>query len=250
MAPPVGVPQRNQNLGCKVNEPVAIGTPAQHAEESAEPGTVIRARRELAAAIRRGDYRPNQRLVESDLTATLSVSRATLRSVFVALEQENYISLERNRGARVRAFSPAEAAEILETREILEAAAAGLAATRVLPEECDRLDDIMMRMVEADRVGDGATYSACNRDFHSLVIASARQPTLSRFIAATPYPLVMSQYRNLQTRHPRPGSLREHQAVLAALRIGNRVAAEAAMRHHVASARKALTVNAAAAVPR
>ena len=215
-------------------------------DEGSQPGTVLRARRELAAAIRRGDYQPNQRLIESELTGPLRVSRATLRSVFIALEQENYISLERNRGARVRQFSPAEAIEILETREILEAAAAGLAATRILPEECDQLDEIMQRMTEADSRGDAQTYSSCNREFHAMIIAASRQPTLSRFISATPYPLVMKQYRNLETRHPRPGSLREHQAVLAALRINNTVAAEAAMRYHVASARRALTVNSAA----
>jgi len=222
---------------------MTINTPVEPIEESSQPGTVLRARRELAAAIRRGDYQPNQRLVESELAATLGISRPTLRSVFVALEQENYISLERNRGARVRQFSPEEAIEILETREILESAAAGLAALRIQPEECRRLEAIGDRMVEADRRGDGDEYSACNREFHALVLASARQPTLARFIASTPYPLVMSQYRNIQTRHPRDGSLREHQAILAALWTGNKDAAEAAMRHHLAATRRALTLN-------
>jgi len=209
-------------------------------------GSVLRARRELAAAIRRGDYKPNQRLVESELTVALGVSRPTLRAVFVALEQENYIMLERNRGARVRQFSPAEADEILEAREIIESATAGLAATKITREECDELEAIVNQMIEADRVGEGQRYSACNRQFHARVLAAARQPTLARFLAATPYPLVMSQYRDLLTRHPREGSLREHQAILAALRIGNAIAAEAGMRHHLAAARRALTLNRAA----
>jgi DNA-binding GntR family transcriptional regulator len=217
---------------------------ADAAADIPQPGTLLRVRRELAAAIRRGDYQPNQRLVESELTATLGVSRPTLRAVFIALEQENYITLERNRGARVRQFSRAEAAEILETREILESAMAGLAAARVTPEECDQLDAITLRMERAIRDNEAQRYSACNREFHALIIAAARQPTLARFHAATPYPLVMSQYRNLQTRHPRDGSLREHQAILAALRIANSAAAEAAMRHHLAEARRALTLNA------
>ncbi|MDQ7904628.1 GntR family transcriptional regulator [Phytohabitans sp. ZYX-F-186] len=224
---------------------MSISTPVEPFEDSSEPGTVLRARRELAAAIRRGDYQPNQRLIESELTATLGISRPTLRAVFVALEQENYISLERNRGARVRQFSPAEAIEILETREILESAAAGLAAARILPQECDRLDTIIEQMIEMDRTGNGRQYSAYNREFHALIITAARQPTLSRFISATPYPLVMSQYRNQATRHPRDGSLREHQAILAALRTNNRLAAEAAMRHHLAATRRALTIKTA-----
>jgi DNA-binding GntR family transcriptional regulator len=207
---------------------------------------VLRARRELAAAIRRGDYQPNQRLVESELTAALGVSRPTLRAVFVALEQENYITLERNRGARVRHFSPAEAAEILEAREIIESAMAGLAAVKITQQECDQLESVVRQMIEADGAGDGQRYSACNRQFHARVLAAAHQLTLAQFLAATPYPLVMRQYRDLFTRHPREGSLREHQAIFAALRIGNATAAEAGMRHHLAAARHALTLNRAA----
>lgn len=214
----------------------------QPTDDSTEAGTVLRARRELAAAIRRGDYAPNQRLVESELTAALAISRATLRAVFIALEQENYISLEHNRGARVRQFSRSEAIEILDTRVILEAAAAGLAAARITDEECERLDDLVKRMADFDVEGEGARYSACNKEFHALVIAAARQPLLSKFIAATPYPLVMSQYRDMRARHPRAGSLYEHQAILAALRIRNSPAAEATMRAHLANARGALTI--------
>jgi DNA-binding GntR family transcriptional regulator len=217
--------------------------PADDAADISPPGTVLRARRELAAAIRRGDYKPNQRLVESELTAALGISRPSLRAVFIALEQENYITLERNRGAKVRQFSPDEAIEILQAREIMEAALTGLAATKITEEECDRLDAIMKQMVEFDRLGEGQRYSACNKEFHALVLTAAHQPTLSQFLAATPYPLVMSQYRDLLTRHPREGSLREHQAILAALRIGNSIAAEAAMRHHLAAARRALTLS-------
>jgi DNA-binding GntR family transcriptional regulator len=211
-----------------------------------DAGSFIVARRELAAAIRRGEYAPNQRLVESELSASLGVSRGTLRSVFIALEQENYISLERNRGARVRQFAPSEAIEILQTREILESAATGLAAARITPDELRILDRIMDRMKDADTVQDGKRYSACNKEFHATIIAAAKQPTLSRFISSTPYPLVMSQYRDLQAPHPRGGSLEEHQAILAALRIRNSAAAEAVMRHHIESTRRALTLNLAA----
>jgi DNA-binding GntR family transcriptional regulator len=52
----------------------------------------------------------------------------------------------------------------------------------------------------------------------------------------------MSQYRNLETRHPREGSLREHKAILAALTIRSREAAEAAMRLHLSQTRHGLKI--------
>lgn len=216
-------------------------------EDGSESGTLLRARRELALAIRRGEYQPNQRLVETELTATLGISRPTLRAVFVALEQENYISLERNRGARVRQFSPEEAVEILHTRDILESAAAGLAATRITPEECERLESIMERMIPAALEHDAQAYSSANREFHGLVINASRQSTLIRFIRSTPYPLVMSQYRDPNAPHPRVESLREHKVILAALWTGDSAATEAAMRFPLAATRRALVLGPVAA---
>ncbi|KAA9160073.1 GntR family transcriptional regulator [Amycolatopsis acidicola] len=224
---------------------MTVSATAEPFGNSPQANTILRARQELAAAIRRGDYQPNQRLIEGELTAALGISRPTLRAVFVALEQDDYISLERNRGARVRHFSPDEAVEILVTREILEAALAGLAAERIERSEREALEAIVARMGEADEAGDAAGYSACNREFHALLISAARQPWLTRCIAATPYPLVMAQYRDPGAPHPRPGSLREHRAILAAVCTGNRPAAEAAMRHHLGATRRALGINAA-----
>ena len=76
-----------------------------------------------------------------------------------------------------------------------------------------------------------------------LVLTAANQPTLAKFINVTPYPLVMRQFRDTQTPHPRKGSLEEHTAIYAALRIRNPVAAEAAMKFHVSSARRALRLS-------
>jgi DNA-binding GntR family transcriptional regulator len=207
-----------------------------------ESSTVDRAYLTLAAAIRSGDFVPGQRLIENELTERLSISRVTLRAVFLRLEQEDYIVVERNKGARVRAFGVADAVEILQTREILEGAAAGLAAERITDAQLDELADVLEQMKQSNTAQQAATYSALNRRFHRLVLAAANQPTLAKFINVTPYPLVMRQFRDTQSPHPRPGSLAEHTAVYAALRVRSAVAAEATMKLHVSSARHALTL--------
>lgn len=94
-------------------------------------------------------------------------------------------------------------------------------------------------MRQAQERGDQATYSQCNRRFHQGVKHAAHQATLARTYDTLLYPLVMRQYRNLSARHPRDGSLHEHQAILLAITTRNPDAAAAAMRHHVGSARRA-----------
>lgn len=211
-------------------------------DDAAAAGAVVAAKRELAAAILRGDYAAGQRLVEAELAATLGASRATIRSVFVALEQDNYISLEHNRGARVRSFSYEEAIEVLRAREVLESAIAGAAAERITEQECDQLAVVIERMIAANEAHDNEAWSALNREFHAGVVAAGRQPTLARFLASTPYSLVVTQFRDLGRQRPRAGALREHQAILANLRTHDAVAATEAMRYHVAAVRRALNL--------
>ncbi|MCR6489214.1 GntR family transcriptional regulator [Amycolatopsis sp. OK19-0408] len=195
---------------------------------------------DLRTLLLSGSYEPNTRLTESDLTSRFAVSRGTIRSVLVRLAQEGYVTSEANRGVRTRSFSLAEAADILEARETLEAALAGKAAERATDEEILGLRRTLEAMERAQERGDQAAYSTGNRAFHQQVKAAAHQATLARTYDTLLYPLVMRQYRNISARHPRAGSLAEHRAILLAIVTRNPEAASAAMRHHVGSARRAL----------
>jgi DNA-binding GntR family transcriptional regulator len=194
----------------------------------------------LVALLLSGRYAPNTRLTEAELTQLLNVSRGTIRSVLVRLTQEGYVTSEVNRGVRTRLFSAEDAAEILETREILESALAAKAAERATPDELADLTATADRMREAQLKGDQDEYSGLNRHFHRQIRKAAHQETLARFFDALLYPLVMRQYRDLGAPHPRTMSLEEHQAILSALITRNPEAASAAMRHHISAARQGL----------
>lgn len=211
----------------------------------ADPGAAASSRysqayERLRAILLSGTIAPNTRLTEAELTQTLNVSRGTIRSVLVRLAQEGYVTSEINRGVRTRIFSVAEAADILETREILEAALAGKAAERATDVELQEMIASVAAMREAQSRGDEGEYSRLNRTFHASIRNAAHHETLARFVEALLYPLVMRQYRNLGAHHPRAGSLEEHQAILSGLVTRNPEAASAAMRYHISSARQAL----------
>ena len=89
-------------------------------------------RQDAAARLREwitgGRFMPNERLIETDLAEALGVNRANVRMALAMLEQEGLVVRERNRGARVRLVSDAEAIEIAEARQSLEALVARQAA--------------------------------------------------------------------------------------------------------------------------
>lgn len=196
--------------------------------------------RELRGLILSGHYPPDSRLTESELTARLQVSRGTVRSVLARLAQEGYVTAEANRSSRTRSFTEDEAIEILETREVLEAALAAKAAERATDEDLAELTETCERMRARSRSGSCEEYSALNRRFHEQVRQAARQATLTRFVDSLLYPLVLRQYRDMERSRPRAAVVQEHEAILAALLTRNPEAAAAAMRHHLSAVRRAL----------
>lgn len=203
----------------------------------------LQAYQDLRTLILADHFTPNARLTEADLTRLLDVSRGTVRSVIFRLAQEGYLTREPNRGVRTRLFTVEEAAAVLEAREILESALAGKCAERATDEEVAALGSIWEDMSGADHAHDATIYSALNRRFHRHIRMTARQPILAAFVDKLVYPLVMRQYRDQTRAHPRANSVGEHHAILAAIQTRNPQAAEAAMRHHVSSARRALLLN-------
>ncbi|MFE6888089.1 GntR family transcriptional regulator [Streptomyces sp. NPDC057694] len=216
-----------------------------NAESVSDSGAsrTLQAYNELRALLTSGHYEPDSRLTESDLTARLGVSRGTLRSVLARLAQEGYVTAEAHRSARTRSFSVEEALEILETREVLESALAASAAERATDADIAAMTETCKQMWEHQVPGGREEYWKLNRKFHEQIRQAARQATLARFVDSLLYPLVMQQYRDADRQHPRTGSVREHEAILATIVTRNPEAASAAMRHHLSAARHALQLH-------
>ena len=138
----------------------------------------------LQAAIVDGKLQPNERLVESDLIRMLPASRSAVRTALVRLTQEGLVEHEPNRGAKVRLIDEHEAAEILESRMVLE----GLAATRRRPprDEGDvtELRAILEEMRGLLDHGDLLGASGLNARLHARLLEIAQHGTVSRLVAA------------------------------------------------------------------
>ena len=205
------------------------------AERSPQPGPTPSVVDTLRDAIAAGEFSPNQRLVEADLSEQFEASRAAVRSALLELTSEGLVERVQNRGARVRAVSLDEAVEITEVRMVLEGLVAAKAATRLSGTDRDRLCAIGESMEEAVASGDLLGYSELNKELHSLIRAAGEQETASRILERLRGQSVRHQFR--LAMHPgRPSvSLPQHLAIIEALLAGDAERAEAAMRAHLQS---------------
>jgi DNA-binding GntR family transcriptional regulator len=202
------------------------------------PGAAGRARSVVEAlrdAIVDGEFAPNQRLVEADLSERFEASRGSIRTALLELGAEGLVERVANRGARVRAVSLAEAIEITEVRMVLEGLCAAKAATRLTEDDRDRLRGIGTAMQEAVRSGDLLGYSELNRQLHALIRTLGGQSTAQAILERLRGQNVRHQFR--LALHPGRAavSLPQHLEIIEALCAGEAEAAEAAVRRHLHS---------------
>jgi DNA-binding GntR family transcriptional regulator len=209
-------------------------TPGDTARES---GSVLEAMRD---AIAHGEFVPDQRLVEADLSARFSASRSAVRSALLQLANEGLVERVQHRGARVRAVSLDEAIEITEVRMAVEGLCAAKAAERVTEADADELRLIGTRMADLVAAGDVLGYSEANQELHRRIRALSGQATAEGVLERLRAQSVRHQFR-LAIQPGRPAvSLAEHQAIIEAICAHDPGAAERAARRHLASVIEAL----------
>jgi DNA-binding GntR family transcriptional regulator len=188
----------------------------------------------LREAIVSGQYHPNERLVEATIAQRIGAGRTAVRAALVRLDQEGLVELEHNRGARVRLITDREALEIEEVRAALEGMLARRAADRIKSEGLRGLRQVMVQMRERVEAGDSVGYSELNATFHQLIWTAADHPTASNLVGSLKSQGIRFQYQTALRPGRAQRSLREHEAIFAALKAHDSDAAESAMRAHLA----------------
>ncbi|MEO3795092.1 GntR family transcriptional regulator [Nonomuraea sp. B10E15] len=195
---------------------------------------------EIRDAIVRGEYVPDQRLVEADLSARFGAGRSAVRAALLQLANEGLVERVQNRGARVRTVSLEEAIEISEVRMVVEGLCAAKAAGRATAADAAELRGIGARMEAAVAMGDVLGYSEANQLLHRRIRDLSGQGTAERVLERLRAQGVRHQFR-LALQPGRPAvSLPEHLAIIEAICAGDARAAERAVRRHLTSVIEAL----------
>jgi DNA-binding GntR family transcriptional regulator len=177
---------------------------------------------------------PGERLVEEELAERLGTTRGPVRAALVRLSHEGLVVRERNRGAHVRRINVEEAIEILEARSVLESLAAGYAAVRRTDAEIEELERLVaeMRGLQAD--GELLEVSTRNGLLHRRILEISGHQVAQEVCARLHSQVVRFQFRTVLAPGRSARSVAEHTSIVEAIRAGDREAAEAAMRGHLA----------------
>jgi DNA-binding GntR family transcriptional regulator len=194
----------------------------------------------LRAAIIGAKLQPNERLVESDLMRMLSVSRSAVRTALVRLAQEGLVEHELNRGAKVRLVDEREAAEILQTRTVLEGLAARAAAEKASREQVKELREIIKQMRALLDAGDLLGASDLNPKLHGRILEIADIRTVTRLVSTLSSQVVRFQYRTILVPGRAEQSHAEHREIVDAIGKGDPDRAEQAVRDHLSRVVEAL----------
>lgn len=192
--------------------------------------------RVLRQALHEGVYRPGDRLREEEIARKLNVSRTPVREAFSRLQSKRLIE-PGGQGLIVRSLDMAEVLELYAMREILEGAAARLAAQHASPSELEALDDLLGAF--ETHLSDAGELARLNRLFHNGIVRAARNRYLETALGELQDGIDLLGATTFGVAD-RPGTaIEEHGAMLSAIRERASERAEALACAHIREALRA-----------
>jgi DNA-binding GntR family transcriptional regulator len=194
---------------------------------------VIEVTNAIREAIVRGDYAPNQRLIEADLSTAFGASRGAVRAALFELASDGLIDRLPNRGSRVRAITLDEAVEILEVRIGLEGLCAAKAAERITDAQIEELRALREDLLQAVASGDLLTYSTLNQKLDKRIRELSGHSTAVGILEKLRAQSVRHQFRLSFQPGRAAASAPEHAAIIDAIVNRDADAAMEATRQHL-----------------
>ncbi len=203
----------------------------------------------LQDMIRRGEFArgekiPSQRV----LSERLKVSRPSLREALLTLETLGLVRTLPARGTFVvnrdaetepptvwRYHDTFGIRDVFQSRLLIESELCRLAAGHIGPVDLDSLDEAAAVFEDAWRQGDLVAHVEADLRFHRTIADAGPNRMLRSLYHSVQHLLTESQRQPIpMTAHARmTQSMREHREILLALRAGDAMRAEAAMRAHI-----------------
>lgn len=214
---------------------------------------------QLRRAVAAGEFAVGARLpAERDLARQLGVSRPSLREALIALEVEGMIEVRTGSGiyvlakARRKSSRPQPDArpewgplQLMQARELVEGEVAALAARHAKKADVQSISSALQQMQE--EVGAGREPRHGDEAFHNAIARACGnevlRDTVQGYWQARYAPMFERLGDHFETLPSWQAALKEHTAVLEAIRARDAETARQAMHKHLHKARARYSVN-------
>lgn len=182
---------------------------------------------------------------EEELAEAAGVSRTVVRDAIRMLAAKGLVETRTKRGTIVRGraewhlfdsdvlrWMGADGQrrvmdDLVELRQVIEPAAAHLAATRATPEDIERMREACNRM--AHHVTDKNSFLNADVEFHIAVLEASHNEAIAQLAQAVKIALLHAFRQSIRVQDATRVALPLHQAVYESIRSGNPLAATNAM---------------------
>ena len=190
----------------------------------------------IEEAVLNGKYAPGESLTESRLAGELGVSRTPIREALTQLEHEGLVQLVPNKGAVVTGISQKDIQDIYAIRMMIEGLAARWAAENIKEEELRELQEALDLEEFYTAKGDIEKLMNLDSNFHQVIYRASKSRPLQYMLRTFHHSIQHARSQSIAAPGRAWQALKEHKAILQAIRERDGDRAERITAEHIRKA--------------
>lgn len=188
--------------------------------------------------ILKGEYQIGEKIKENQIATELRVSRTPIREAFKLLENEGLIDYIPNRGCFAKGFTKQDIEDIYAVRKALEVLTVEWAVNRITPEGLEKLNDQCDLMEFYTNRRDTKKVLEINSGFHDIIYNATGSRFLSQVLRSYKEYIEQTRKAIFYEESYLKQILKEHRAILAAIKSGDVESAKQSMADHLDGSKK------------
>lgn len=183
------------------------------------------------------EFRPGQYLNETTVCKLLRIGRTPVHQAMHRLMLDGLVEIIPRKGVIVRSESIDEVFDLMEARWVVEPYCAGLAAEQTTAKDAEELEHLLTTARQHLDTNAIEGFMSMDRAFHAR-IARVGNTILGEMLRTLHERSARIWFLNVWTHEDFAATQAEHEAILGAIRNGDKEGAAGAMRDHLTSLRR------------
>jgi len=184
------------------------------------------------------ELKPGERLLDDKLASKFGVSRTPVREAITRLSSEGLVEINRRSAVYVKRLSKKDIEEIYEIRKVLEGLAIRQATYIISDEEINQLSILLEKARRSLKTNDRQACIALDIKLHQVVLKNCENSRLISIMNNLNTLIHVFRVRVAKNREKAKQALREHEAILEAIKARDAEKAEKMMVEHIEKSKR------------